>query len=225
MKKILSFILCLLSLCLLFAQEEKDNLNPKTGFPEIENKPFVIFNEGVCASQMTRIIVQEERSNFVWQDYEIGAFVEMQTVNMQPFNSILRVAGYYPFFHTFNGMQQIPKQVLLYGGDLFYGIMFESDMWKYINFKYALGPHFCYQLSDEFHHIWLGFGGLLGLELPVAQRWSIVVNGLGTLDSANLGTNKKLQPYNVAWKYQAELGFRYSKKAANHYSYIKPKEE
>lgn len=225
MKKIISIFFCILSLSFIFAQEAEENtiLHPITGFPEIQEKPFVIFNEGVAATQTTRITVQEERSNFVWQNYEIGAFFEMQTVNMKPYNSILRVAGYYPIFHTFNGMKQIPNQVLLYGADLFYGILFESDMWKYLRFNWAIGPHFAYQLSDEYHHIDLGFGGLLGMELPIAWHWTIVINGLGSMDYANFGTNRKMQPYNVAWKYQVEFGFRFSKKDANKYSYINSK--
>ena len=55
------------------------------------------------------------RSNFVWQDYQLGLYCEMQTGNMQPFNSIVRAAVYYPFSHTFNGMNQISSQILLYG--------------------------------------------------------------------------------------------------------------
>jgi len=222
MKKLITLILCLFCLSGLFAQEQNEEiLNPVTGFPEIIDKPFALFNEGVSFSQVTRIITQEDRSNFVWQDYYAGAFFEIQTANMQPYNSVLRLAAYYPVYHTFNGMKQLQSQIMLYGVDLFYGVMFESDMWKYLSFKWAVGPHFSYTVSDEWHHIDAGIGALLGTELPLAKKWSLVIDGIGSLDYGNFGSNRKIMPYNVVWHYQAGFGFRYSRKGINQYSYIK----
>ncbi|MCF0243060.1 MAG: hypothetical protein HUK25_10500 [Treponema sp.] len=120
-------------------------------------------------------------------------------------------------------MNQISSQILLYGADLFAGIMFQSDMWKYVRFNFALGPHFDYKLSDEYHHFELGGGALLGMELPVAKHWTCLINGLASFDYGNLGTNWKIQPYSVVWQYQIEIGVRYSKKGANKYSYINSK--
>ncbi|MCQ2584384.1 MAG: hypothetical protein MJ185_02245 [Treponema sp.] len=219
MKKITALFICLFCISCLFAQEE--NLNPVTGFPEIEDKPFALFNEGVSAAQITRIITQDERSNFVWQDYYMGMFFEVQTANMQPYNSILRLTAYYPIYHTFNGMKQIQTQMFLYGLDLFYGVMFESDMWKYVGFKWAIGPHFAYNMTDEWHHMDAGIGALLGAELPLEKKWTIIADGLASLDYGNFGSNRKIMPYNVVWQYQLGIGFRYSKKGINTYSYIK----
>lgn len=198
-------------------------LNPKTGFPEITNKPFVIFNEGVSFSQVTRIVYQSDynRSNFVWQDYMAGLYCELQTVNMKPVNSIIRVAAYYPFLHTFNGMDQVAKQVILYAVDVYAGPLFQTDMWKYVRINFSFGPHFMYELSDEYHHMELGGASLLGLELPVAKRWNILLNGLLSVDYGNLGSNRIILPYDMVWNYQIELGMRYSKKNQNTFSYIR----
>lgn len=238
-KTFIFFTLILFSVFAAFSQEKAspeknlfnaetdsdEELNKITGFPEIKKKPYIMFNEGIAVSQQTKIITQDKygRSNFVWENSHLGLFVEMQTANMQPFNSLLRLTFYYPVARSFNGMKQMSAQILLYGVDLFYGIMFESDMWKYVRFKFAVGPHFDYHLTDEFHILDLGGGALLGLELPLAWHWTIVVNGLASLDYGNLGSNNKIQPYNVVWQYQFEIGFRFSKKGPNQYSYINSK--
>ena len=204
---------------------EDSAINPKTGFPEITDKPFAIFNEGITFSQITRIVYQSDynRSNFVWQDYMTGMYCELQTVNMKPVNSLVRIAAYYPFWHTFNGMDQAAKQALLYGVDLYAGPLFETDMWKYVRINYSFGPHFLYELSDEYHHLELGGASLLGIELPVATRWTILLNGMMSVDYGNLGTNKIIQPYDMVWNYQMELGVRYSKKNPNTFAYVRGK--
>jgi hypothetical protein len=84
MKKIISVVFLLLSVSsFTFAQTNSENnltdnetINPKTGFPEIKQKPFVFFNEGVSFAQITRIEKQENRSNFVRENYLIGAFLK-----------------------------------------------------------------------------------------------------------------------------------------------------
>lgn len=203
----------------LFAAAEEQT-DPKTGFPVINPKPYVIFNEGVACGQITRIIKQEERSNFVWQDYLLGAYCGIQTKNMQPCNSIVRFAAYYPFYYTFNGMQQYQLQTVLYAFDLFAAPLFEADMWKYVRINFAPGIHFLYQLSDRYHYANLGLGAMLGLELPLAYHWTILLNGIASADYGNLGTNKRITPYDYCWEYQLELGVRYSRKSPNTFSYI-----
>ena len=92
---------------------------------------------------------------------------------MKPVNSMIRVAAYYPFFNTFNGMQQFPKQPILYAFDLFAAPMLQADMWKYVRLNFAGGLHYMYQLTDEYHMNYLGGGLLAGVELPFAKRWII----------------------------------------------------
>lgn len=203
--------------------ESKSDEEETADFPKITDKPFVIFNEGVTYSHITRIIYQKDfnRSNFVWQNELIGAYFEVQSVNIKPVDSILRLAAYYPIYYSYNGMKQNAKQAILYGIDLFWGPIFQADMWKYVYINFALGPHFLYQLSDEYHHVELGIGTLLGVELPIAKRWTILTNGLFSLDYGNLGSNKDIQPYNLVYNFQVELGMRYSRKKPHKYSYIK----
>ena len=87
MKKyiLLLMIIPLLSLSPLFSADQEDvgqddsvELNPKTKFPAIKEKPFIVFNEGVTVSQITRLIKQDKynRSNFVWQNYLVGLYCE-----------------------------------------------------------------------------------------------------------------------------------------------------
>lgn len=201
-------------------EQQTLQIHPVTGFPEIIDKPFLMFNEGVAFSQINRIEKQENRSNFVREDYLIGMFFAMQTENMQPLNSLLKVSAYYPFYHTFNGMQQFPKQLLLYSFDLFAAPIFQTDMWKYVRLKFATGLHYNYQLTDEYHMHYLGLGLLTGAELPLSKYWTIVLDGTFTYDYPNLGTNRKVQPFNYSWQYHLDLGFRFSKKNPNKYSYI-----
>lgn len=231
MKKIVSiFFLILITSTFIYSQTKSDKttsdneiINPKTGFPEIIQKPFVVFNEGVSAGMINRIEKQDTRSNFVRENYLIGAYFEIQTENMKPVNSLIKLSAYYPFYNTFNGMKQYPKQVILYAFDLFAGPVLQADMWNYIHLKLASGLHYMYQLTDEYHMNYLGLGLSGGIELPVAKRWTILLNGLFTVDYPNLGTNKNIQPFDISWQYHVDLGIRYSKKKTNKYSYIRQK--
>ncbi|MGI5096496.1 hypothetical protein IZU27_02335 [Treponema socranskii] len=225
----LMMIIPLLSLSPLFSaeqaeiqQEDSVELNPKTKFPAIKEKPFIVFNEGVTVSQITRLIKQDKynRSNFVWQNYLVGLYCEMQTENIKPVDSLLRIAVYYPFKHTFNGMDQKATQPILYAFDVYYGPFFQTDMWKYVYINFSFGPHFLYELSDEYHHIQLGGAVLLGLELPLLKRWTVINNGLFAVDYGNIGSNRVIAPYDFVWQYQLELGCRYSKRKQNKYTYI-----
>ncbi len=204
---------------------EEIPINPKTGFPEILSIPFVTFQEGAAFSMVTRIQKENQynRSNFVWQDYLIGAYFDINTINMKPFNNMIRVSVFYPFHHTFNGMQQFAKQTILYAFDLYAGPTFQFDLWNYVYLNFSSGLHYMYQLSDEYHLNYLGVEVLGGLELPLARRWTILLDGSFTLDYPNFGTNKKIQPFDYSWQYQAHLGVRYSKKKMNKYAYIHKK--
>ena len=196
-------------------------INEKTGFPKIKAKPFVMFNEGIAAAQVTRIQTVSGRSNFVWQNDMIGAFFQIQTRNMKPLNSVIRTSVFYPFYNKFNEVKQFPKQTILYAFDLFAGPILETDMWKYVRLKFGLGLHYMYQLSDEYHLNYLGGGALAGLELPIEPRWTILLDGTFSFDYPNFGTNRLVQPYDYSWQYQLNLGVRYSVKGKNRYSYIR----
>ena len=77
-----------------------------------------------------------------------------------------------------------------------------------------------YQLSDEYHLGYFGTGAIVGFELPVSSRWTILLDGTFSVDYANLGGNSLMQPYDLAWSWQGSLGFRYSRAKLNNYSYL-----
>lgn len=155
---------------------------------------------------------QNDRSNFVWQNYFVGACLTLQAENIKYINPMFRIAAYYPFYNTFNGMQQFPKQTILYALDVFTGSAFKTNIKEYIRFTLTPGIHYMYQLSDEYHLNYLGGGISAGIELPVARHWSILNNGTITLDYANSGTNKDIQNFDISYQYQASIRIRYRKK-------------
>lgn len=146
---------------------------------------------------------QNDRSNFVWQNYFVGACLTLQAENIKYINPMFRIAAYYPFYNTFNGMQQFPKQTILYAFDVFTGPAFKTNIKEYIRFTLTPGIHYMYQLSDEYHLNYPGGGISEGIELPVARHWSILNNGTITLDYANSGTNKDIQNFDISYQYQA----------------------
>ena len=206
-------------------ESSEEDLNPKTGFPNITEKPFVVFDYGLSAAWVTRIQKQTGRSNFVFEHMLAGLYVTMETVNIKPCDSILRLAAYYPLAYTFNDVPQIAKQPILYAADLAFMPLFRADMWNYVKINFAPGLHVFYQLTDDWHYIQAGVIGMLGVELPIAKRWTILANGLASFDYANLGSNRDMFPIDWAWTYQVSLGVRYSKKKENKYSYIGSKKK
>lgn len=228
MKRIpLLTFLVILPLFSVFSQnsEASEELDPVTGFPVIKEKPYVMFDWGAAVNFNARLKFQEKRSNFVMQDMMVGAYFTMETVNIKPLDSITRIAAYYPLSGTFNGVPQVSAQVLLYSFDLIFAPLFRLDMWNYVGINIAPGLHFMYQLTDEFHYMQLGAAVLAGIELPVFERWTFLVNGVFALDYPNLGSNKDMFPISLAWDYQISVGARYSKKGANKYSYVKSRKD
>ena len=78
-----------------------------------------MFNEGAAVSWVTRIIKQQERSNFVWQDFLLGAYFSVTSRNMRPFDFTIRTTAYYPFSMTFNEHPQKPATPLHFAFDLY----------------------------------------------------------------------------------------------------------
>ena len=208
-----------LSLCFAQANPQQESED----FPEIKEKPFIVFDWGSASTLTTRIEIQDYRSNFVRQDFLTGAYLGIKTVNMMPCNSIIKISAFYPIKHTFNGMNQKYTQMFLYAFDIFAGPDLELDMWHYVRFNFSIGLHYYLQMTDDFFLQYLGAAGLVGIELPVAKTFTIVMNGLFTFDYPNLGTNQMVQPYDYEWQYQLNVGLRFSSKNPNVYSYIKSK--
>lgn len=187
----------------------------------------LLHNWGISWASITRIQKQTGRSNFVWNDKLIGAYYEMTTNNFLVMGRKVNVdlfarnAFYYPYAYTFNKVKQITTQTLLYNFDLFTGVKFSMNFWDWVTVSAKPGLHVLYQLHDKWHYVHLGAGLGLEAEMPISSRWSFNIGGIFTWDNANLGSNKRMRPFDLSWEYQAQLGFRYSKKKLNPKSFVK----
>ena len=187
----------------------------------------LLHNWGVAWGSITRIQKQSNRSNFVWNDQLVGAYYEMTTNNFLTMGHYVNVdlfarnAFFYPYSYTFNKIKQEMTQTLLYGFDFFTGVKFSMNIWDWVTLSAKPGAHLYYQLHDKWHYLHLGAGLGLEVEMPISSRWSFNIGGIWTWDNANLGSNQRMRPFDYAWEYQAQLGFRYSKKKLNPKSFVK----
>nr|WP_318680808.1 hypothetical protein [uncultured Treponema sp.] len=186
--------------------------------------PYVLHNGGFSWATVTRIQRKKECSNFVWQDDMLGAFYSVQTGNL-PVNFMGKFGVYYPYHYEFRKVQQKPLQVILYSFDLSAGPYWTIPLWEIANLNLAPMIHCRYQLTDEYHHVDLGVGAFVGLEFPIAKKWTVVLNGEVTYDNGNLGSNGKMFPYDHVFSYSADIGFRFDSKGRNKFYYIKNKDE
>ena len=199
-------------------------------FLATRDKFRVYFDEGATASWNTRLIKQSGRTNFVFQDFMAGLYVTTRTKNFDalvpfplPVELFARVAAYYPLSHTFNDYPQKAVNVLNFGVDFMLAPVLQISFLDYVYLDLAAGLHFLYQKSDRWHYVHLGAVGMGGLQLPLARRWTLLLNGFASMDNANLGSNRHMEPYDLAWQYQASVGIRYSKNTPNPKFYIPSK--
>jgi len=228
MKKILFFIVFAFLANQIFSQELQDTQENKEieKIEEIEkvevgNKPNIFFDEGIALACVNRLQEQEERSNFNWKDSLIGAYFTVHINDFFTFDVLSRTEVFYPFLHTFNGMEVFSKQTILYAFDELVGIDYKLKKFKYFTLNVVPGVHLMYQLTDEYHLFYFGGGLIIGAELPIAKNWTLLADGTFTCDYPNLGSNSLVQPFYFSWQWQTSLGVRYSKKKQNAYSYIK----
>lgn len=180
----------------------------------------ISFNEGASYAQVTRIEILDDRSNFVRENFMVGLFCNMKTDNLCFLDFVVQLNAYYPYYYTFNGMRQFPKNQILYAADSYLGTVYSIDFLKYVLIDISLGMHFMYQLSDEYHLCYLGLGTLNTIEFPITKTWTIVNNYFFSYDNANLGSNKNVQKFNASYQYHIDLGVRYSRRTPNAYYYI-----
>jgi hypothetical protein len=188
-----------------------------------EKGVVVVFNEGAAASWLTRIIKQTGRSNFVLKDFLPGLYFGVQTADFKPLNPMIRLAALYPLSSTFNKIPQPPKGPLHFGIDLFGGADFEIFTFNHVRFNASPGLHFLFLNSDRWNYINLGIAGLLRGELPLARGWTILLSGMASLDNGNLGANRLMEPFDIVYQYQVDIGVRYRKRISTARSAIKPK--
>ena len=108
----------------------------------------------------------------------------------------MRFSVYAPFSTEFNNVEQTRKR-FNWGIDYFAGMEFKASVKGYVNVHIAPGLHFLYEYTDRFSYIDLGIGGYINAELPVSYHWSIVLDGIGSFDFGNLGSNKLFEYYNI----------------------------
>jgi hypothetical protein len=184
------------------------------------DKLFFLLNEGLTASKLTRIIKQSGRSNFVFEDFMTGLYFGMETVNLKPLDCFFRFSLYYPLSFTFNKVPQIPKNIIRYASDLMVGPVFNIDFWRWVQFNLEPALHLLYQNSDRWNYINLGIAGRAGLEVPLFEKWTVLLNGVFSFDYGNLGSNAVMEPYDIVYQYQIDFGIRYSKRQANTQPYV-----
>lgn len=221
MKKNLLSIFLILSSFLVFAQEEK-LVKPQKPFDP--DAFYVVHGGGISWTRLTRIQLHNDRSNFVWQDDMFGFYYAIQTGNL-PVNFLGKISLYYPYHYEFNKVEQIPKQTVLYAGDLDLGPVWTFPLWEICRVNLSPVVHYRYQLSDKYHHNDLGLGALAVMEFPISKRFTILLNSEFSYDCGNLGSNRQIQKFDHVWAYTFDLGLKYTKRHSNSFYYIKTKQE
>lgn len=221
MKKTLLSIFLIFSSFLVFAQEEKLVKPQKPFNPDAF---YVVHGGGISWTRLTRIQLHNDRSNFVWQDDMFGFYYAIQTGNL-PVNFLGKISLYYPYHYEFNKVEQIPKQTVLYAGDLDLGPVWTFPLWEICRINLSPVVHYRYQLSDKYHHNDLGLGALAVMEFPISKRFTILLNSEFSYDCGNLGSNRQIQKFDHVWAYTFDLGLKYTKRHPNSFYYIKTKQE
>jgi len=180
--------------------------------------PFIVFNEGLAASWLTRIVKQTERSNFVFKDFLVGLYLRVDLENYKLLNYFkpeTRLAVYYPMVSTFNDFPQQPNIPLHYAIDFNTGLMLDILNFEYFRLNAGLALHLFFLNSERWNYLDLGGSAFVGTEVPLAKYWTFLAGGSASLDNGNLGGNRKMEPFDIVYQYQIEIGVRYSKKLAN----------
>jgi hypothetical protein len=176
---------------------------------------YLLFSEGVTCSWLTRIIKQTGRSNFVFEDFLAGPYFRMDLHTPKNITPMLRVAVLYPLISTFNKFPQKPKTPLHFGADMNLGANFNIFNFPYFRLNAGPAAHLFFLNSDRWNYWELGAAAFVGMELPISQSWTLICNGFASLDYGNLGDNRNMEPFDIAYQYQVDIGVRYSKKMIN----------
>jgi hypothetical protein len=112
-------------------------------------------------------------------------------------------------------MPQKPVTPLHFAVDMAIGARFEPFNMKYVRINAGPALHMFFLNADRWNYFNLGAAAVLGIELPLVSRWTLLIDGYASIDNGNLGTNRQMEPFDIVWQYQINLGFRYSKKKEN----------
>jgi hypothetical protein len=184
---------------------------------EADDKDAVtfLFSEGVIISRLNRITKQTGRSNFVLEDLLAGIYIGAEMRSQKIAVPVVRVSLYYPLESTFNKMPQKPNTPLHYGADVFTGLSFGFDKFKYVTLHFGPGLHLFFLNSDRWNYLDAGVVAFAGIEAPLNRYWTLLINGSVSLDNGNLGANRNIEPFDIVYQYHLDLGIRYNKKLRN----------
>ncbi len=185
------------------------------------NLPYMYLDAeyGLELAQITRVVLQNDRSNFVFKDSLVGANATLKLTGFKPFVPLLKVSALLGLGSTFNDMKMTTSG-LNFGADLFAGIDYRINFWDYLYLNLAPGFHFLYQSTSRFNYMDLGIGAYASFELPISYEWTVILGGQASYDWGNFGNNALLETYDYVWQYSGTLGVRFSKKHVNKYNYI-----
>jgi len=192
--------------------------------PEVVGElPLLLLSEGLTCSWLTRITKQTGRSNYVDEDFLAGLYFRMDLRWNDIFTPMVRIAALYPLITTFNKVPQTPKTPLHFGADMNLGAHF--NIMEFSFFRLNAGPafHLFFLNSDRWNYLNMGGAVFVGMEFPIAPRWTLIGNFFASLDSGNLGSNRDMEPFDIVYQYQVDIGIRYSKKLINSKSLFKGK--
>jgi hypothetical protein len=199
-----------------FGTDVEGNLDPVGSRYEVtKNKLFASYSYGAVASWLTRIIDQSERSNFVFRDFLPGAYFGAELRNVKYITPMARLTVYYPMTSSFNKVPQYPSNPLHYGIDLLTGFHFGFNIKDIVRLHAGPALHMFFLNAERWNYFNLGAAAVVGVEVPLTPRWTLLVDGIASFDSGNLGANRKMEPFDTAFQYQAGIGCRYSKKHQN----------
>jgi hypothetical protein len=193
-----------------FTQEDEGAV-PKTA----DGQTFLLFSEGATCSWLTRIIKQTGRSNFVFEDFLPGLYFRTDLRTKTIFTPMVKIAALYPAVSTFNKFPQLPNIPLHFGADINLGLNFDIFDFKYVRLNAGPALHMLFLNSERWNYFEMGGALLVGMDLPLTRRWTIICNGFASLDNGNLGGNGTMEPFDIAYQYQLDIGVRYSKKLEN----------
>jgi hypothetical protein len=202
-----------LELPALYAEEAEEETEMYK--KDYNGKIFFTFSQGLTAAWLTRIIKQSGRSNFVFRDFLPGLYFGSELRNIKYVVPMARLAVYYPLYSTFNDVLQPPKIPLHYAADMMIGARVEPLNLKYLRVNAGPALHMFFLNAERWNYFNIGVAAVLGIEVPLFSRWTLLVDGYASLDNGNLGANRRMEPFDMVWQYQINIGFRYTKKKNN----------
>jgi hypothetical protein len=214
-----------LGLPALYADEPIPAAPPPVQSDGNNGRIFFTFNQGAAASWLTRIVNQSERSNFVFRDFLPGLYFGAELRSIRYIVPMARLAAYYPLTSTFNLMPQKPVTPLHFAADMTVGLRVEPFNMKYLRVNAGPALHMFFLNADRWNYFNLGAAAVAGIEVPLLSRWTLLVDGYASIDNGNLGANRRMEPFDIAYQYQINVGFRYSKKKENDTSLFERSDE